>query len=114
MPSAQNVPVGSEVEVSDMPSMDGYVFTGWTVKDGPEIVISDGKFIMPDKNIVLVGSWQKVVTVAPKDQTIYTGGHSGSGTGNEFPHPIYLVGDDELSSECNLYGRWNRVGYISE
>ena len=82
--------------------MDGYVFTGWTVKDGPEIVISDGKFIMPDKNIVLVGSWQKVVTVAPKDQTIYTGGHSGSGTGNEFPHPIYLVGDDELSSDVTF------------
>ena len=102
LPSAQNVPVGSEVEVSDMPSMDGYVFTGWTVKDGPEIVISDGKFIMPDKNIVLVGSWQKVVTVAPKDQTIYTGGHSGSGTGNEFPHPIYLVGDDELSSDVTF------------
>lgn len=102
LPSAQNVPVGSEVEVSDMPSMDGYVFTGWTVKDGPEIVISDGNFIMPDKNIVLVGSWQKVVTVAPKDQTIYTGGHSGSGTGNEFPHPIYLVGDDELSSDVTF------------
>ena len=102
LPSAQNVPVGSEVEVSDMPSMDGYVFTGWTVKDGPGIVISDGKFIMPDKNIVLVGSWQKVVTVAPKDQTIYTGGHSGSGTGNEFPHPIYLVGDDELSSDVTF------------
>ena len=102
LPSAQNVPVGSEVEVSDMPSMDGYVFTGWTVKDESEIVISDGKFIMPDKNIVLVGSWQKVVTVAPKDQTIYTGGHSGSGTGNEFPHPIYLVGDDELSSDVTF------------
>ena len=57
---------------------------------------------MPDKNIVLVGSWQKVVTVAPKDQTIYTGGHSGSGTGNEFPHPIYLVGDDELSSDVTF------------
>lgn len=102
LPSALNVPVGSEVEVFDMPSMDGYVFTGWTVKDESEIVISDGKLIMPDKNIVLVGSWQKVVTVAPKDQTIYTGGHSGSGTGNEFPHPIYLVGDDELSSDVTF------------
>ena len=106
LPSAQNVPVGSEVEVSDMPSMDGYVFTGWTVKDGSEIVISDGKFIMPDKNIVLVGSWQKVVTVAPKDQTIYTGGHSGSGTGNEFPHPIYLVDGNELENVTFTADGW--------
>ena len=46
------------------------------------------------------------MTVAPKDQTIYTGGANGSGTGNEFPHPIYLVDGNELENVTFTADGW--------
>ena len=45
---------GTEVTVKNIPTRTGYTFKGWTISDG---AISDGKFVMPAKNVELTGSW---------------------------------------------------------
>lgn len=41
---------------------NGYVFKGWTTSD---VTISDGKFTMPDQDVILTGSWTKVEYITP-------------------------------------------------
>ena len=48
----------------------------------------------------------ETITIYPEDQTIYTGGANGSGTGNEFPHPIYLVDGNELENVTFTADGW--------
>ncbi|MDY3871225.1 MAG: S-layer homology domain-containing protein [Clostridiaceae bacterium] len=35
---------------------DRYIFSGWTTSDS-DVTISDGKFIMPNRNVTLTGTW---------------------------------------------------------
>ena len=37
----------------------------------------------------------ETVEIYPEDVTIYTGGVGGSGENNDFPHPIYLIRDEQ-------------------
>lgn len=48
---------GDSVTVAATPSMDGYTFSGWSVKDD-KATISGGKFTMPAENVTLEGSWE--------------------------------------------------------
>ena len=48
---------GDEVSVADVPTLEGYTFTGWTTSDA---TITDGKVTMPAKNVVFTGSWEKL------------------------------------------------------
>ena len=48
----------------------------------------------------------ETVEIYPEDVTIYTGGEGGSGDNNDFPHPIYLIRDEQgtvSSAEGILY-----------
>jgi len=48
----------------------------------------------------------ETVEIYPEDVTIYTGGEGGSGENNDFPHPIYLIRDEQgtvSSAEGILY-----------
>lgn len=47
---------GNSVTVAAEPSMDGYTFSGWSVKDN-KATISDGKFIMPAEDVTLEGNF---------------------------------------------------------
>ena len=47
---------GDQVTVAADPTSDGYVFNGWTEENG-QITITDREFEMPDRDVVLVGSW---------------------------------------------------------
>jgi len=49
-----DVRFGSEVELAGEPSVPGYTFSGWTTQDAN---VSGNKFDMPDKDVVLVGSF---------------------------------------------------------
>jgi uncharacterized repeat protein (TIGR02543 family) len=56
LPAAQmNVPYGTEKTVADAPAVEGYTFSGWVSKQVTPG--SDGKYTMPDENVVFVGSW---------------------------------------------------------
>lgn len=53
---------GDPVTVAAKPSVDGWTFIGWQVaSDSPTTptITTDGKFTMPNGNVVLEGSWTK-------------------------------------------------------
>lgn len=92
---------------------DGYTFLGWsTSKDGAVVKAdkarANGLITKDDQTVTLYAQWKEkpvvveTVTIAPEDQTKYTGGKSGDGTGDEFPHPIYLIDGKELSDDVNF------------
>ncbi len=49
-----NVPYGKQITVAPKPKLPGYTFNGWKTTDAQ---ISDDSFTMPDKNVVLKGSF---------------------------------------------------------
>ena len=64
---AQAAPVGSDhkyqenVTVEPQPSpVPGYVFSGWKIKEpgNGKLTIKNGKFVMPDEDVVLTGSFE--------------------------------------------------------
>lgn len=54
----------------------------------------------------------QVVELFPEDVTIYTGGEGGSGENNDFPHPIYLIRDEQgtVSSAEEILYQLNGTG----
>lgn len=86
------------------PSRDGYTFQGWnTAADGTGDKFTANTTVSED--ITVYAQWKQVefVTLAPENQTIYTGGDGGSGTNSEFPHPIYLLGGKVLDENTIFY-----------
>ena len=92
---------------------DGYTFLGWALSEDGNVVKADqaranGLITENGLTVTLYAQWKKkpvvveTVTIAPEDQTKYTGGKSGDGTGDEFPHPIYLIDGKELSDDVNF------------
>ena len=86
------------------PARDGYTFLGWnTAADGTGDKFTANTTVSED--ITVYAQWKQVefVTLAPENQTIYTGGDGGSGTNSEFPHPIYLLGGKVLDENTIFY-----------
>lgn len=92
---------------------DGYTFLGWSTSKDGGVVKADGAsasglITENDETVILYAQWEKkpvvveTVTIAPEDQTKYTGGKSGDGAGDEFPLPIYLIDGEELSDDVNF------------
>lgn len=54
----------------------------------------------------------ETVEIYPEDVTIYTGGEGGSGENNDFPHPIYLIRDEQgtVSSAEEILYQLNGTG----
>lgn len=50
----------AQVTVEGNPNVTGYVFSGWTAatEDGTAVATTGGKFVMPDANVVLKGSFK--------------------------------------------------------
>ena len=59
LPETVNTWFGTEVSVAAVPTVDGWVFSGWTVKLPEGTTIQDGKLTMPNADVVLSGSWRK-------------------------------------------------------
>ncbi|MDD8049003.1 MAG: InlB B-repeat-containing protein [Thomasclavelia sp.] len=58
---------------SDVPTREGWTFTGWTIKTPTTVTISDGKFTMPASDVVLEANWTQ------NDYTVhYDLGYTGS------------------------------------
>ena len=67
LPAGSTHIVGENVAVSGNPTLANYTFSGWTTSDAE---IADGSFVMPGKDVKLVGSW----TAIPYSVTyVYTG-----------------------------------------
>lgn len=58
LPAAEKYTAGKEVDVKAVPSVDGYTFTGWYTSDA---TVEDGKFTMPEKDVVLKGKFEKII-----------------------------------------------------
>lgn len=57
VPAAATKTVGDNVAVADDPAaVPGYTFSGWETDDA--VVTEDGKFAMPDSDVVFKGSWE--------------------------------------------------------
>lgn len=49
---------GTEVEIKGIPTLDGYVFNGWTATADSNVTINNNApFTMPNNNVVLQGYW---------------------------------------------------------
>ncbi len=58
LPGSSTVKEGTEVDVADVPSADGYKFSGWYYNN--EITES---FVMPKNNVELKGEWTKLYKI---------------------------------------------------
>lgn len=54
LPADETHKLHTDVTVADAPTLDGYVFSGWTTGDA---AVSGGRFKMPGKDVTLTGSW---------------------------------------------------------
>ena len=56
LPASASYTADTEVTVADVPTVEGYTFSGW----GSDVVtIRDGKFVMPPYEVYLTGIWTK-------------------------------------------------------
>ncbi len=60
LPETLSYKAGTGVDVNDKAFVNGYVFEGWTTDDAD--VTADGKFEMPEKDVVLYGYFRKPVS----------------------------------------------------
>ena len=56
---------GEEVTVAPAPTMAGYTFSGWSTNDAD---IVNGKFLMPEKDVTITGSWTENAPPPPTPQ----------------------------------------------
>ena len=82
----------AEVTLAEVSAPAGYVFAGWRVElpiEGTEI--EDGKIMMPNADVILIGTWEKLPAITLTGQPVeaYTGGTSLSG--DSFPTVRYHI-----------------------
>ena len=53
----KDVPYGTEVQVGKNATAPGYIFSGWTLTEPVSTPVADGKFVMPNADVTLVGSF---------------------------------------------------------
>ena len=59
LPDEEAYTANTSVAVKDIPFVEGYTFVGWDTEDAD--VTADGKFLMPEKDVVLYGFFKKPV-----------------------------------------------------
>jgi hypothetical protein len=74
LPSVINVAYASTVELASVPVVLGYSFSGWSSSD---VTLSAGRFVMPDKDITITGSFSARAYTVSYD---LSGGVSSDGT----------------------------------
>ena len=60
VPDVANHKYQAQVTVAENPNVTGYIFIGWTAatENGTAVTTTGGKFVMPDANVVLKGSFK--------------------------------------------------------
>ena len=59
LPETAKYEAGSEISLANIPALDGWRFSGWTVTSPEGISIENGILTMPSSDVLLTGSWQK-------------------------------------------------------
>ena len=57
LPAVTNAEYLSEITVAPAAAADGYTFSGWTIQSPAGVTVSEGKFVMPAQDVILVGSF---------------------------------------------------------
>ena len=76
LPADGTYKTGDKVTVAAVPSVTGYVFSGW---QAAEVTIENGEFAMPSRNVTIIG------TFAPSNTVAYKVEHYFQGADGEFP-----------------------------
>ncbi len=58
LPEKEAHTADEDVYVKNVPVVEGYTFTGWTTTDAD---VQNGKFSMPEKDVVLKGKFEKII-----------------------------------------------------
>ncbi len=78
LPSSVSYSADVDVQVAPAPTVQGYEFSGWSVKSG-SATIENGSFTMPAGEVVLSGTWTKLPTFSVAyDWQGRSGGLSGA------------------------------------
>lgn len=106
-----NVPYDARKERQPAPSLAGWTFSGWTTTD--VTVGTDGKFNMPNKDVVFKGSWTE------KDKVTITYvvvGPTGCGTVTPASETPYVDADANAvsGSEATATDSYRFVGWYAE
>lgn len=106
-----NVPYDARKERQPAPSLAGWTFSGWTTTD--VTVGTDGKFNMPNKDVVFKGSWTE------KDKVTITYvvvGPTGCGTVTPASETPYVDADANAvsGSEATATDGYRFVGWYAE
>ena len=93
-PNVVHTSYSAPVTVAVDPVMDGYTFSGWTVKSPADVEITDGKLTMPNADVVLSGSWKRNTTPVDPKVAAYRVEHyqeqlNGSYTLSATEFPLY-------------------------
>ena len=107
-PASSNAAFKSEQEVADAPTLDGWTFSGWTADD---VTVTDGKFNMPNNNVVFKGSWTQRATATINYVVVPNGG----GTLSSYSETKYV--DDKTAatgSSATPADGYRFVGWYAE
>ncbi len=97
LPAAVDAPYSAPVTVVGDPSMEGWVFSGWSVKTPGSASITDGGILtMPNADVVLSGSWTKTTTPIEPTTAAYQVEHY-----RQQPDGSYQL----VETEFPLYGK---------
>ena len=110
-PATVSSSYGATVEVTGAPSMDGWKFSGWTVKSPAGASIAeDGTLAMPNTDVVLSGSWTRTTTPVIPTSAVYKVEHyqqqlDGSYQLADTDFPLYGKIDTQVSATPKGYSR---------
>ena len=61
VPETKTFMIGSKVEITEIPSLDGYTFNGWYYNGAKYDGVTNTELTMPNHDVVMVGRWTKNV-----------------------------------------------------
>ena len=97
VPAVVHAGYSAPVTVAENPTLSGYTFSGWKVQSPSGVEIKDGKLTMPNKDVVLVGTWNKttppIEPIGSITVTKYVTGNKGD-YHRSFPMQITLHGEN--------------------
>ncbi|MBR3869223.1 MAG: Ig-like domain-containing protein [Clostridia bacterium] len=107
VPGSAEYNAGTTVKVEKAPSVDGYIFSGWTTTDA---VVTDGEFAI-NNNVHFVGSWSKLYKVNYK----YTDGYEVPEDAPVLPDSVsYEAGNTVIVNDIPFVDGYVFVGWNTE
>lgn len=120
LPQSMEYAVGSTVKIAESPILNGYIFSGWSVKSPSGTQISNGVITMPSSNVVLTGSWEEVTDDNQDDKPTSTITYQYSGEvpsgASKLPEAAEVANGEVyqiISNISDADGYWTFNGWTS-